>query len=117
MWTITNASYTYCVEGSFTPEAEELIGSEVCTTYNDPRFKDRITGNQIRRKKKLWSVKFEDGYRTLCTRKKLKSLLPKSDFDFKRGFKQIDHRPHTCFQQMEVINHQLQGPLPPLNSP
>ena len=84
----STATYTFCKEGTFNPKAGNLEGRKVSCKYNGNKINGTVVS--FHPNSKSWTVSFEDGYTTRCTKKKLaKWLLPPPRA--KRGFKQIDY--------------------------
>ena len=63
----TNATYTFCSEGSFGPrdKSTNWVGRRVRARYKGSTVLGDITDKITRDGKTLWTVKFEDGYQII----------------------------------------------------
>ena len=69
------------------PKTHQFSGSKVGAFYKGKKIFGTVGEEVQRANRKMWKVKFDDGFSTFCNESKLRSwLLPA-----KRSFKQLDH--------------------------
>ena len=81
------ATYTACVEDTFAPRSEVMVGREVRAKYRGNWINGTVTGARTKKGVKRWKIEFEDNYSRICNKRQLsKWLVPP-----KRTYKQIDY--------------------------
>ena len=86
-----SATYIACTEGSETNST--YVGREVCAKYKQKRINGKVTASAIVNGKKMYEMRFEDGYKMRCGTNTLRRWL--KPVKKKYALKQLDYILHT----------------------